>query len=98
MVYKIKILPIAEQDLENMVTYLNGLSSDLGLQFYDDVIKVIRSLKKFPGKNPLSKIPELRLKGYHTVNVRGYIVFYVITEFVEIRRVLHERQNYSKIL
>ena len=42
--YKIKIFPTARQDLEEVIGYLNTLSPDAALKYYDLLVDEIASL------------------------------------------------------
>ena len=42
--YKIKIFPTAKQDLEEVIGYLNTLSPDAALKYYDLLVDEIASL------------------------------------------------------
>ena len=42
--YKIKIFPTARQDLEEVIEYLNTLSPDAALKYYDLLVDKIASL------------------------------------------------------
>ena len=46
-VYKIKIYPTAKQDLREIIDYLNTLSQQAALRYYDLLIAEIESLSKF---------------------------------------------------
>ena len=41
--YKIKIFPTAKQDLEGVIGYLNTLSPDAALRYYDLLVEEIAS-------------------------------------------------------
>ena len=43
-VYKIKIYPTAKQDLQEIIDYLNTLSQQAALRYYDLLIAEIESL------------------------------------------------------
>lgn len=97
--YKIKIFPIAKQDLEEVIGYLNTLSPDAASKYYDLLVEEIASLSKMPERCPKPKDLALAVKGYRYLIVKNYLVFYVIIgDTVQIRRILYARRDYSALL
>ena len=87
--YKIKIFPTARQDLEEVIGYLNTLSPDTALKYYDLLVEEITSLSKMPERCPKPKDLALAAKGYRYLIVKNYLVFYVVLgDTVQIRRIL----------
>ena len=96
--YNVMIFPLAQQDLKEVVDYINELSPDAALRTYDDIVKNIITLEEMPMRSPLLKIPELRAKGYRVLIVQNYLVFYVVNKMtVEIRRILYGKRRYEEI-
>ena len=97
--YKIKVFPVAQDDLRDIVVYLNTLSHQAALEYYDLIVEGIGSLAKMPKRCPLAKDLQLRLRGYRTLLVKNYIVFYVMNEnTVEIHRILYAKRQYAELL
>jgi toxin ParE1/3/4 len=97
--YRVVIYPIAQNDLIEIVEYLNTLSTDAAVKYYDMLVEQISSLAELPERCPLVKDAQLRLRGYRTMLVKNYIVFYIISgKTVEIRRVLYNRRQYDALL
>lgn len=97
--YKIKIFPTAKQDLEEVIRYLNTLSPDVALKYYDLLVEEIASLSKMPERCPRPKDLALAAKGYRYLIVKNYLVFYVVVgDTVQIRRILYARRDYSALL
>ena len=97
--YKVKIFPTAKQDLEEVIGYLNTLSSETALKYYDLLVHEISSLSKMPERCPKPKDLALAAKGYRYFVVKNYLVFYVIVEdTVQIRRILYARRDYRSLL
>ena len=78
--HKIVIYPIAQNDLIEIVDYLNALSPDIAAKYYDLLLEQIGSLAELPERCPLVKDAQLRLRGYRTLLVKNHIVFYVIID------------------
>jgi plasmid stabilization system protein ParE len=97
--YKLEIYPVAQQDLIDIVDYLNSLSPDAAIKYYDRIVGKIGSLAEMPERCPLLKDPQLRLRGYRTLIVENYMVFYVVkSDTVQIRRILYSRRQYEWML
>ena len=97
--YKVKIYPSARRDLEEIIEYLNTLSKDAALRYYDELVKEISSLTHMPERYPHPRDIALAAKGYRFFSVKNYLVFYVIIDnIVQIRRILYSRRNYSHLL
>ena len=97
--YKVKIYPAAEQDLADIVDYLNTLSPEAALRIYDKITEEIAKLSFFPERCPRPRDLALAAKGYRYLIVEQYLVFYVVTgDTVQIRRILFGRRDYRAIL
>ena len=97
--YKVKIFPTAKRDMEDVISYLNTLSPDAALRYYDLLVDEIASLAKMPERCPRPKDLALAAKGYRYLIVKNYLVFYVVAgDTVQIRRILYARRNYQALL
>ena len=97
--YKIKIFPRAKQDIEEVIDYLNTLSPDVALKYYDLLVEEIAGLSQMPERCPRPKDLALAARGYRYLIVKNYLVFYVIAgDTVQIRRILYARRNYKGLL
>lgn len=98
-VYKVKIYPAAKQDLREIIDYLNTLSQQAALRYYDFLIEEIESLSQMPFRCPKPRDIALAAKGYQYLIVENYLVFYVVVgDTVQIRRILYAKRNYHGIL
>ena len=97
--FDIKIFPAAQNDLREIVAYLNTLSAEAAIKYYDLIAEKIGSLAHMPERCPLAKDAQLRLRGYRTLLVQNYIVFYAVHgNAVEIRRILYARRQYEGLI
>ena len=97
--YKIKIFPTARQDLEEVIEYLNTLSPDAALKYYDLLVDEISSLSQIPDRCPKPKDLALATKDYRYLIVKNYLVFYVVvSDTVQIRKILYARRDYRSLL
>ena len=92
--YELKIFPSAEQDLKDIIDYLNELSPQAALKIYDEIVDSIASLEQMPMRCPLAKDTVLRAKGYRLLVVQNYVVFFFVSSnTVQIRRILYGRRQ-----
>lgn len=97
--YKIKIFTSAQQDLQDIVSYLNTLSPETAVRYYDLMVQEISNLAQFPERCPHPRDLALKAKGYRYLLGKNYYVFYVIKEdTVQIRRILYARRDYRNLL
>ncbi len=97
--YKVRIYPTAEQDLAEIVNYLNTLSQQAALKYYDMLTKEIADLSTMPERYPHPRDLALTAKGYRYLVVKDYLVFYmVVGDTVQIHRILYGRRDYRSIL
>jgi len=76
--YKVKIYPAAQMDLNDIVSYLNTLSPQAAIRYYDLLVEKIGSLVEIPERCPFVRDIALKAKGYR----------YLIVENVVIRKML----------
>ena len=97
--YKVRIYPAAKRDLLEIIDYLNTLSQDTALRYYDLLTEQIASLAHMPERCPKPKDLALAAKGYRYLIVKDYLVFYIISgDTVQIRRILYGRRDYRSLL
>ncbi|MBR4131592.1 MAG: type II toxin-antitoxin system RelE/ParE family toxin [Oscillospiraceae bacterium] len=97
--YEVKIYPAAKQDLRDVIAYLNTLSADTALRYYDELTEKIAGLSEFPLRCAPIRDPALAARGYRCLFVRNYIVFFVVEgKTVQVRRILYARRDYASIL
>jgi len=97
--YNVKLFPSAQNDLKNIVDYLNTLSPVVALQYYDLIVEKVGSLRTMPERCALARDTQLRLRGYRLLHIENYIVFYIVNEnTVEVRRILYAKRQYEELL
>ena len=97
--YEVKIVPTAKQDLLEIIDYLNTLSAEAALRYYDKLTEEIASLSHMPERCPRPRDLALAAKGYRYLVVENYLVFYTISgKTVQIQRILYGRRDYQNIL
>lgn len=97
--YEVKIFPTAKQDLLEIIDYLNTLSPETALRYYDKLTEAIGGLSHMPERCPRPRDLALAAKGYRYLIVENYLVLYTISgQTVQIQRILYGRRNYQNIL
>lgn len=97
--YDVRIFPTAQQDLLDVIDYLNTLSKETALSYYDRLVNEIASLSTMPERCPRPRDLALAAKGYRYLVVGNYLVFYAIVgSVVQIRRILYARRDYKQLL
>ena len=74
--YDVRIFPTAQQDLMDVIDYLNTLSKEAALAYYDRLVSEIASLSTMPERCPRPRDLALAAKGYRYLIVGNYLVFY----------------------
>lgn len=98
-IYNVRIYPAAEQDLLDIIDYLNTLSPQTAMRYYDLLTEQIASLSAMPERCPHPRDLALTAKGYRYLIVKDYLVFYrIIGDTVQIHRILYGRRNYQALL
>ena len=97
--YEVRIFPSAQQDLLDVIDYLNTLSKEAAFHYYDRLTSEISSLRITPERCPRPRDLALAAKGYRYLVVGNYLVFYVVSgNIVQIRRILYARRDYKQLL
>ena len=97
--YKVRIFPAAQRDLQEIAEYLNTLSEEAALRYYDLLVSEIASLSAMPQRCPHPRDLSLAAKGYRYMQVKNYLVFYIVSgDTVQIHRILYARRDYSRLL
>lgn len=96
--YRVKILPLFEDDLDNAVDYISKKlkNPNAALRLIDSVQSAIekRALQA-ESFEPFHSAKERRYL-YYRIYVKNYIVFYVvIDDIMEVRRLLYNQKKYK---
>lgn len=97
--YKIDYLPVAEQDLTEIIEYIMSDNPDAALSMLNKFDEAISILEIFPLSGSAPNDVRLQSLNYRILVVENYLVFYVpFTNSVEIRRILHGKRKYDFLL
>ena len=68
--YDVRIFPTAQQDLMDVIDYLNTLSKEAALNSYDRLVSEIASLSTMPERCPRPDRKSTRLNSSHSQQSR----------------------------
>jgi toxin ParE1/3/4 len=96
---EIRYLSTAERDLEDIFTYIRKDKPDAAASFLEETDRSISCLSRNPHLSVVPRDERLEKLGYRVLNIRKYLVFYVVKkEVIQIRRILHGARQYSFLL
>jgi toxin ParE1/3/4 len=94
--YDIKYLPIAEQDLTEILEYVMLDKPDSAINLLNQLDHSISQLEFFPFQGVTPRDLRLQSLGYRMLIVDNYLVFYIVLgDMIEIRRILHGKRKYN---
>ncbi|HMF30099.1 MAG TPA: type II toxin-antitoxin system RelE/ParE family toxin [Candidatus Lokiarchaeia archaeon] len=97
--FRIEYLPIAQEDLNDIIDYIQKDNPDAAKSFADRLDKAVSNLARFPKSGHVPNDERLQNLGYRMLVIDKYLVFYFIKEnLVEIRRIIHGSRRYSFLL
>lgn len=73
--YKVKILPAAQEDMAEIVEYLNTLSPQATLRYYNLLVEKIKSLSDMPERCLKPRDAQLRLRDYRFLTIKTTLCF-----------------------
>ena len=101
--YKLEILPIAKNDMDNIIYYIsNHLQNPTAAKkIAQEFINQANSITQFPYQfSVYQPIGPLKYE-YRNIKVKNFLIFYTINEknkIITIVRVLYQKMDISKIL
>ena len=101
MSYKLRYLPLAKEDLINIVDYIqNTLLSPIAAE--NTVLRIEKAiLKRLENPESFAIWPSSkeRKNPYRRINVKNYTVWYVVIDDVmEVRRILYSGRDEKRVL
>lgn len=99
--YELRILPLFEYDLNEIVDYitLRLKNPAAALRLVDDLEAAIQERLACPESFEPYRSAKERRYPYYQLRVRGFTVFYVVIgNVMEIRRILYSRQDWKQKL
>jgi addiction module RelE/StbE family toxin len=99
--YKLRYLPIAQQDLEAIIDYITDTlkAPKAAMDFLDAVEAGVSRLLEHPFSCRIYQPVKPVDLEYRVLVVKNYLVFYVVLEgVVEIHRIVYGRRNLPEII
>ena len=97
--YDVRYLPIAEDDLNEIVDNLLEYSADAANKFIDKLESLESRLSMFPESAAPIRDKLLQSRGYRMAVIGDYLLFYTIrSESVYVMRIIHGKRNYLSML
>lgn len=101
--YKIEFLPIAKNDIEDIVYYIShNLNNNTAAKRIRNLfIKSIDNIAIFPYGTPIYSIPSKLKYEYRGYKVKNFLIFYIIDKkkkVIIIARVLYDKMNMNAVL
>lgn len=94
--FRIEYFPDAQNDLEEIVTYIVKDNKDAAIHILEEFEKSILLLKQNPQIGIAPKFEKLKKLGLRLLNVKEYFVYYVIkSNRIEIRKIIYGWNNWS---
>lgn len=99
MAFDVKILPSAEDDLEDIVEYLSGFGAQPVRYFLKAYRHQLELLSSGVVDYGLCALPELSALGYHSCRVNAYIMlYYYEDDSVTVAHIFHHKQDYGRLV
>lgn len=99
MACEVRILPSAEEEVDETVAYLASRSKQAALAFLSAYQEKLELLASGTIDFGLSHLPELARLGYHACRAGSYIVLYYHDgDIIVIAHVFHHSRNYARLV
>lgn len=99
MASDVRILPSAQEELENIVAYLAAHGREAAKKFLSDWKEHLALLGSGTVEYALSHLPELAKLGYRAFRVESYVVLYYRDgQDAVIAHIFHHRQDYARLV
>ena len=97
--YKLRILPGFQLELDEAVDHLMSVSPSAALALVDELERCFDRVTTFPFSMQPYPLAHRHADTYHCIDVKNYLAFYVVLEdFVEFRRFLPARADLPRRL
>ena len=97
--YKLRYLPVAQDDLVSIFDYIAKDSPERALAFLGKLDKRISMLEQQPLLGRVPRHQKLKEYGYRVLIIESHLVFYVVRNKVEVvHRVIHGSRNLDYLI
>ena len=99
MAYNVRILPSAEDEVDEIVEYLSHYGLQAAQHFVEAYRKQLNLLTSGVVDYGLSRMPELAQLGYHACHVNRYVMLYYREgDVISIAHVFHQSRDYARLV
>jgi len=91
----------AEQDLNDIIDYLNKFSPEIGSRYYRLIKEKLYDLREISTSYPLIRNERLRELGFRWTSVKNYMIFFAVDEIhnkVVVKRIQYARRDFDALL
>ncbi|MBI4001188.1 MAG: type II toxin-antitoxin system RelE/ParE family toxin [Nitrospira defluvii] len=97
--YAIRLLSVAEQDLQELISYLAAENPGAAAIALDRIETQLQGLQRHPFLGRTPNDPKLARLGYRVLVIDNYLAFYKVKgKTVLIHRVLHGARDFVRLL
>jgi toxin ParE1/3/4 len=97
--FTVRLLPIAEDDLDEILVFIAADNSAGALSLAERIEGRLAQLSSFPRLGRVPREKELAAAGYRYLAIDDYLVFYTVEKrVVLIHRILHGARDYMGLL
>ncbi len=97
--YTVRPLPVAEEDLDEIVAYVALDNLEAALKLAERIESDLAMLSTSPELGRIPRDSDLRETGYRYLIVVNYLVFYTVEKrTVIVHRILHGARDYKDLL
>jgi toxin ParE1/3/4 len=97
--YQVRLLPIAEEDLDEIVAYVALDNLQAALKLADRIEADLEKLSSFPKLGRIPRDSDLREAGYRYLIITEYLAFYTVEgRTVIVHRILPGKRDYKELL
>ena len=97
--YQLRLLPVAEEDLDEIVGYVALDDVEAALKLADRIEASLERLSGFPKLGRVPRDSDLREAGYRYVIIGEWLAFYTIEKrTIFVHRILRGRRDYKELL
>jgi len=102
-VYRLRFSKLYESDVDSCYNYIrNRLEAPMAADnLIAEILEKLNRIKKNPNARPLVQDAYLASLGYRMINVKNYMIFYIIGDddkHVTVVRFLYGKRNWTAIL
>ena len=97
----VKLMPLAENDLDDIYDYLCGFSHDIGEKYFNLVLDELFELETNADTYLYCRDKRLKEENVKWKLVNNYMIFFTIHDkenIVLVRRILYSRRKYNEII